>query len=151
MPHPAVAARVAPVVTAAVAGLGLGYVALVDPHESGRYPVCPFRAATGLLCPFCGGLRATHDLLHGDVTAAFHDNALVLLLAATAIVVFAVGLLSTMRGGSPSRRSLATAARLILVRVRVRTSAGRVAIALGALCVAFAVIRNLPVGQTLTP
>jgi L-lactate permease len=33
---------------------------------------------TGWNCPACGGLRMTHDLLHGDVGAAVVDNAFLL-------------------------------------------------------------------------
>jgi hypothetical protein len=43
---------------------------------NGGFPVCPFRALTGLLCPGCGSQRALHDLLHGNVTEAFRYNAL---------------------------------------------------------------------------
>lgn len=40
------------------------------------YPRCTFHAATGWLCPGCGGLRATHELLHGRVWVAARSNAL---------------------------------------------------------------------------
>jgi hypothetical protein len=59
----------------AVAVGGLGYIGLVDPHQPGSlYPGCPFKMLTGLNCPACGGLRMTHDLLHGDLAAAAADN-----------------------------------------------------------------------------
>src|SRR5262245_57309498 len=51
---------------AAVAALIYFY----DPATSSFYPSCPLRALTGLLCPFCGGLRAAHALLHGRVVEA---------------------------------------------------------------------------------
>ena len=58
---------------------GLAYVGLADPHRPGfLFPACPFRAMTGWDCPGCGGIRMTHDLLHGDVAAAVTDNAFVL-------------------------------------------------------------------------
>ncbi|MDY6997150.1 MAG: DUF2752 domain-containing protein [Actinomycetota bacterium] len=64
---------------AAVVG-GLAYVGLGDPHSPGFvFPPCPFLTLTGWLCPACGGLRMTHDLLHGDLAAAFVDNAFVLI------------------------------------------------------------------------
>jgi hypothetical protein len=57
-----------------VAG-ALGYVALVDPHNTNSaYPFCPFKLLTGWNCPFCGGLRMAHDLLHGDLVASVADN-----------------------------------------------------------------------------
>lgn len=40
------------------------------------YPRCSFYATTGWLCPGCGGLRATHELLHGNWAAAIRCNAL---------------------------------------------------------------------------
>ena len=39
-----------------------------------------FHAMTGLWCPGCGGLRAVHDLTHGHLVTALHENALVVLL-----------------------------------------------------------------------
>lgn len=66
---------------AGVLGLGsLGYVALVDPHRAGSpFPPCPFKLVTGLNCPACGGLRMTHDLLHGELGAAAVDNVFLLI------------------------------------------------------------------------
>ncbi|CAN5441767.1 DUF2752 domain-containing protein [soil metagenome] len=57
----------------------LTYVGLVDPHRAGSlFPACPFKLVTGWDCPACGGLRMTHDLLHGDVAAAVVDNVFLL-------------------------------------------------------------------------
>jgi hypothetical protein len=53
-----------------------GFVALVDPSEPGHYPVCPTYALSGIWCPGCGMLRATHALLHGDVAGALGFNPL---------------------------------------------------------------------------
>ena len=58
----------------------LGYIGLVDPHnQDSVFPVCPFRLLTGWNCPGCGALRMTHDVLHGDLTAAIHDNIFLLI------------------------------------------------------------------------
>ncbi|GFM20592.1 MULTISPECIES: DUF2752 domain-containing protein [Mycobacteriaceae] len=58
----------------------LAYVGLGNPHSADFvFPPCPFKALTGWNCPACGGLRMTHDLLHGDLAAAFVDNAFVLI------------------------------------------------------------------------
>lgn len=66
--------------TGALLGGALGYVALVDPHgANSAYPLCPFKWLTGWDCPFCGGLRMTHDLLHGELLAAVNDNIFVLI------------------------------------------------------------------------
>jgi hypothetical protein len=65
--------------TGAVLAGSLAYVGLGDPHSRGFvFPVCPFKALTGLNCPACGGLRMTHDLLHGDLGAAVVDNVFLL-------------------------------------------------------------------------
>jgi uncharacterized protein DUF2752 len=69
----------------------VGYVGLVDPHSPhSAYPQCPFKLLTGWNCPFCGGLRMTHDLLHGDLLASINDNIALLvglpLLAAWVLV-----------------------------------------------------------------
>lgn len=75
--HDALGHRAVRVGVAAVAALT--YLAVVDPHDPRTpYPPCPTKLLTGLDCPACGGLRATHDLLHGDLAAAVHDNAFLL-------------------------------------------------------------------------
>jgi len=57
----------------------LTYVGVVDPHRAGSaFPPCPFKMLTGWNCPACGGLRMTHDLLHGDIGAAVVDNVFLL-------------------------------------------------------------------------
>jgi hypothetical protein len=62
---------------------------LVNPHRHQVFFPCPFHALTGLYCPACGGMRMVHDLLHGEFTQAFHDNA----LAIPAVIIgFAVWL-----------------------------------------------------------
>ncbi|MCB1287020.1 MAG: DUF2752 domain-containing protein [Mycobacterium sp.] len=67
----------------AAGALGLGalaYVGLGNPHQPGSlFPPCPFKLLTGWNCPGCGGLRMTHDLLHGDVSAAVVDNVYLLI------------------------------------------------------------------------
>ena len=65
--------------TGALLGGGLAYVGLGDPHSSDFvFPACPFKLLTGWNCPACGGLRMTHDLLHGDLAAAVVDNVFLL-------------------------------------------------------------------------
>jgi hypothetical protein len=62
---------------AALAGGSALYV--IDPARHEIYP-CLFHATTGLQCPGCGGLRATHQLLHGHLAAAWTLNPLAVLL-----------------------------------------------------------------------
>jgi hypothetical protein len=65
--------------TGAVLVGGLAYVGLGDPHSPDfAFPPCPFKALTGWNCPACGGLRMTHDVLHGDLAAAVVDNVFLL-------------------------------------------------------------------------
>jgi hypothetical protein len=66
--------------TGAFFAAALAYVGVVDPHRPGSlFPACPFKLLTGWDCPACGGLRMTHDLLHGDLAAAVVDNVFLLL------------------------------------------------------------------------
>ncbi|HPE12191.1 MAG TPA: DUF2752 domain-containing protein [Actinomycetota bacterium] len=77
----------APIATG-VAGLAAcAYVYAVDPSTPGHYPGCPTKIFTGLDCPFCGSLRATHDLLHGDVVGALSLNAVTVLVILPLIAV----------------------------------------------------------------
>jgi hypothetical protein len=109
-------------------------VALVDPHQPGHYPLCPFRAVTGLDCPFCGGLRATNDLAHGHLTAAASHN----LLLVVSAPLLALGWVTWLRraarpGGAGAATSLV----------------GRAQVAVLVVLVAFAVVRNTPWGAWL--
>jgi hypothetical protein len=106
----------------------LGYVGLVDPHNTNSaFPLCPFKWLTGWNCPFCGGLRMTHDLLHGDLIAGINDNLFLLV----GIPMLAGWLLIRSRRG---RRPLPMPAVLTLTVVAL----------------AWTVLRNLP-GFPLVP
>jgi len=59
-----------------------------DPTSHGFYPRCQFRALTGLDCPGCGGLRATHALLHGDLASAWQLNALYVSMLPIGVIAF---------------------------------------------------------------
>jgi hypothetical protein len=64
----------------ALLGGAVAYVGLADPHSPDFvFPACPFKLLTGWNCPACGGLRMTHDLLHGDMAAAVVDNVFLLI------------------------------------------------------------------------
>jgi hypothetical protein len=58
---------------------GATYLFLFEPGKTGFFPGCPFRALTGLDCPGCGSTRAVHQLLHGQLAAAFEFNPLLIL------------------------------------------------------------------------
>jgi len=87
-----------PAVTAAVVGLGTLVVAVRDPHVSGSYGFCPLFAATGWYCPACGCLRATHDLVHGDVASAWSSNPLWVLTVPALVGLWAWWVVRAGRG-----------------------------------------------------
>ena len=65
------------------------------PEEHRFYPRCLFHTVTGLQCPGCGGLRAAHHLLHGEIAAAFQLNPLLVGLSpvlAAVLLAYAVKL-----------------------------------------------------------
>jgi hypothetical protein len=86
--------------TSAVAGLGAAaYLYGTDPHQPGHWlPRCPFNWVTGLLCPACGGTRMVYDLMHGDFTAAFHDNALLLIVSPAGLYLYLRWFTEGLRG-----------------------------------------------------
>lgn len=94
-------------------------------------PPCPFRALTGLDCPFCGGTRAAMALLHGDIGAAADYNLLVTVAAFLAGGLFVWWLASLLR------RSLSwPGPRLVRSRVVLITAV--------AVVFTFWFVRNLP-------
>ena len=114
--------------TGALLGGGLGYVGLADPHSPDFvFPACPFKLLTGWNCPACGGLRMTHDLLHGDLAAAVVDNVF-LLVGLPALVVW---ILVRWRTGRP----IMTMPAIAVIAV---------------LAIAWTVVRNMP-GFPLVP
>lgn len=86
------------------------------------FPRCSFFEATGLLCPGCGGLRASHDLLHLQWTSALRNNAL-LVLGPPALLAWVWARRSTRKPAVPGVREVWIAFALVL---------------------AFTVARNLP-------
>ncbi len=95
----------APIGSAVVFGaalLGGTVLFVVDPVRHAIYPACLLYATTGLKCPGCGGLRATHQLLHGHFAAAWALNPLALLLLPLgAWLVADAGLVLLGRSGLP--------------------------------------------------
>ena len=61
-------------------GVAMGVLRVFNPATTWFFPPCLFRALTGYLCPGCGTLRALHQLLNGNVAAAFRLNPLTMLL-----------------------------------------------------------------------
>ena len=91
-----------PLAVGVAALLASAYVAVVDPNQPGHYPLCPTKAFTGLDCPGCGGLRAVHDLLHGDLVGALDHNAFAVLVLLPGAAVFLVRwAVTAWRAGGP--------------------------------------------------
>ncbi|MFJ5926286.1 DUF2752 domain-containing protein [Kitasatospora sp. NPDC092948] len=85
----------------AAGSAGAAYLYTRNPHLPGQaLPFCPWRRLTGLQCPGCGGTRMAWDLLHGDLLAAWHDNAALLL----ALPFVAAWYLVRLRHGLAGRR-----------------------------------------------
>ena len=55
---------------------GLAVLFFFNPEHCAIYPVCPLHYLTGWDCPGCGTLRAAHQLIHGNLAAAWHLNPL---------------------------------------------------------------------------
>ncbi len=112
--------------------LALGAAAWIlhyfNPTEHRFYPACLFHALTGLNCPGCGSLRALHHLTHGEFRAALHCNPL--LIVALTLLVLTWIRQQGWRRDSPFPTS------------RLRRPA--TAWAIGAIVIAFGVLRNVP-------
>lgn len=112
---------------AVIAG-AVSYVYLIDPNNPANpYPQCGLKHLTGLDCPLCGGLRGTHDLLHGNVAQALQHNALlvvVLPLMAYGILRWSLSQFGHELPSVPHRRWLT--------------------VSLGIFLVVFTVVRNIP-------
>jgi hypothetical protein len=68
----------------------LGFVLYRFPPERySFYPLCPIHEYLHLLCPGCGATRALSALLHGDLTAALHFNALAILIVLPLAALYA--------------------------------------------------------------
>jgi hypothetical protein len=59
---------------------GATYLFIFEPGKSGVFLVCPFFALTGFACPGCGSTRGLHQLLHGNLVAAFKFNPLMMVM-----------------------------------------------------------------------
>ncbi|MGH3947606.1 MAG: DUF2752 domain-containing protein [Pseudonocardiaceae bacterium] len=81
-----------------IVGFGCAVSAVVlwgDPTTpGGPLPVCPTKTLFGIDCPGCGGMRMLYSLLHGDIGAALHYNAVslvIMVLFAWSTTAWAVG------------------------------------------------------------
>jgi hypothetical protein len=122
--------RQLPLAVAGVSALAAAavYTYVQNPYLPGAFPACMFHAGTGLYCPGCGGLRAAHELLHGDIGAAMAMNPFVVLFAVPFIAVTAAWSLGAA-AGLPWRAP----------RIHPASAWGVLAV-----IVAFTIARNLP-------
>jgi hypothetical protein len=70
-----------------LAAVGMVVLFLFDPATAGFYPTCLFRTFLGFQCPGCGSLRAVHQLLHGDLAAAWALNRPIFIAIPLALIV----------------------------------------------------------------
>jgi hypothetical protein len=61
---------------------------LFDSTGQKWFPKCPFYWLTGYKCPGCGSQRVIHDLLHFNLTAAFRENALLVIALPYILLAF---------------------------------------------------------------
>jgi hypothetical protein len=101
---------------------------LFNPKQHHFYPTCWFHKVTGLDCAGCGGLRATHQLLHGNFEAAFALNPLLIVVFPIAVLAFGLHLLGCITGKE-------------LVRIKLPRQWPWFVLAL---VIIYTVVRNLP-------
>jgi len=118
-------------VSAMFAGVaaGVGMLLFFDPATCGIFPPCPVRYLTGWYCPGCGSLRAIHQLLHGNLHAAWTLNPLTVVVLPFLCYGLASFALFEIRGQGLPQPFL---------------RAGWIR-ALGAAIILFGIVRNLPV------
>jgi hypothetical protein len=117
---------------ACACGGAAAFLFAVDPSRQAVYPPCLFYQATGFYCAGCGTTRALHALLHGNVAAALHDNAL---LVGVLPFVAWIALPRLARVWCENRRSE--------IRPEGR-GLSRSLVGIVALALAFMALRNLP-------
>ncbi len=97
--RPALTRLSAPALVAAGALGVCAAVAWADPTTPGGViPPCPTYTIFGIYCPGCGISRMLYSLVHLDVPAALHYNALGVVALAIGVVAFAAWAISRARG-----------------------------------------------------
>lgn len=115
-----------------------------DPATSGVFPPCPVFYFTGWYCPGCGSLRAFHQLLHGNLRAAWAMNPLTVVLMPFLAYGLAAHVLDQLHASGTAGAGLRSTGlrairlpRLFLPAMWIR--------AIGAAIILFGVVRNIPV------
>lgn len=77
--------------------LTLGSIVLLykyfNPLEHALLPKCPIKMITGLDCPGCGGQRAAHHLLNGELQLSFTQNPLLFIFTPYLLLGFYIQLI----------------------------------------------------------
>ncbi len=116
-----------PLLVAGVAATSALAVGLLYPRYPELFPSCPSRTLFGVLCPLCGGTRGAHALATGQLSQAVAFNAFLPVL----VVLTAWSWLAWV-GRSLGHRILPAVPRWLWWSI-------------GALWLAYGVLRNLPV------
>lgn len=131
----AVSPLLGPLGVGAAAAVTCCAVWLSDPTvPGGPIPVCPTKALLGIDCPGCGSMRMLYSLMHGNISAALHFNAvgvLALVLLVWSYGAWTYGRVAGRRISSWHHRRWAAPAVLTVV------------------CIWF-VIRNLPIAPFIS-
>jgi hypothetical protein len=85
-------------VAGVAAAAGMVVLFLYEPQQVRFLPKCVFYEATGLFCPGCGSTRASHELLHGNVSAAAAFNPLLVALIPLFLAEGALAAFAAIRG-----------------------------------------------------
>jgi hypothetical protein len=115
-------------------GLPMGMAGLLivlylhNPSTVHFYPPCLLYKCTGLYCPGCGALRATHQILHGHLGTAFHLNPLYVILLPWIAYMLVSRFLCELRGW----------------RIPSAPVSPRLIALLPAIFIVYMVLRNLP-------
>lgn len=89
----------APAAVAAGAALGCTVILLGDPTTpGGPLPVCPTKLLLGIDCPGCGSMRMVYSLLHGELGAALHYNAVALAVLPLLVLAWITWTVGRWRG-----------------------------------------------------
>lgn len=89
----------APILTGVGVAGACAVVWWADPTTpGGPIPPCPTYALFGIYCPGCGASRMLYSLLHLDVPAALHYNALAVAAVVVLAAVFVVWTVGRIRG-----------------------------------------------------
>ena len=107
--------------------IGLVVLLLGHPSSYSMMPKCPFYIATGLYCPGCGSLRATHYLLRGNVSQSLRNHPLMIPLLVCILFFYGKRLYEFRKG-----RNVIFKGELTLVTVIL------------AVFVIFFIVRNIP-------